>query len=135
MTQNHEIVLTLQNGKLRARCDTTDCVLTNTSIVLHLSLDNISLHFVDLHRNVMRGSTAEFPQRLHFTSVSLGLGAHKSSVTLMSQSLMTSSRSSNVYNFPNCQLPWIAKILRVGKVHRLLSLINCSLALSVHWKS
>ena len=53
----------------------------------------------------------------------------------MSQSLMTSSRSSNVYNFPNCQLPWIAKILRVGKVHRLLSLINCSLALSVHWKS
>ena len=56
MTQNHEIVLTLQNGKLRARCDTTDCVLTNTSIVLHLSLDNISLHFVDLHRNVMRGS-------------------------------------------------------------------------------
>ena len=63
MTQNHEIVLivdvlivlTLQNGKLRARCDTTDCVLTNTSIVLHLSLDNISLHFVDLHRDVMHG--------------------------------------------------------------------------------
>ena len=133
-----------QKGKPGARCDVVtqviasspiprSCCATHAPAIADIAwlfplhcINNIGWwffrHLVDLHCSLMQAfvhcwclaTSHQFPHRLHFTLVSLGLGEHKSSVQALSPTHWWQPPDHQLLTIPNHQLapPPIAKIPR-----------------------